>query len=222
MSQHTSDDETEQAPFKRAGRLLYRHSTTAISLSIIWVLASVPIVTIGPATLGLYAAVRSLREKGLVDWSQVYETVHANLVHATLLGLAPPVFVGVGILYLFAPNAMPAPVAVLSVYAGVFLWVVLVPAFIEMSAGADPVDAVTYGYVWVAKRPAVGVRLVLATGILFIVSLVLSIAFVLLFPATMAVYHVVVVADDPDETSVTYSNTRETNDFLATGALSHK
>lgn len=179
---------------KRTLRFTYHHSTVLVPLSILWFFASLPLVTAGPATLGVYTTVLSLRETGAVDRHRVLDTVKRNAVHATLLGLLPPIFLGIA-----AINALgggSTVVAILSLYAGTYLAVVLVPTFVGLARGSDVVEALREGYLWTANNPAVTVHLLVVTIVVTVAAALLTVGFVLLYAGLLATYHVEIVTDD--------------------------
>lgn len=195
--QATDESAGRAGALKRTLRFTYYHSTALVPLSVLWFFASLPLVTAGPATLGAYATVLSLRETGEVDRSRVRRTIRQNLLHATLLGLLPPVFLAIA-----AINALGGGsglIGVLGLYAGTYLAVVLVPTFIEIARGCDVVPALREGYLWTANNPAVAVHLVVVTIVVTVAGALLSIGFVLLFAGVLATYHFEIVSEDGPE-----------------------
>jgi hypothetical protein len=188
-------DHSDDVAIVRTVRFVYQHVLSVVAISVAWTLLSLPVVTIGPATLGAYAAVTSLRERGSVDPDQVRATVRPNLVAAVLLGLGPPVFGSIGVLYVLSPPGGAGPLSLLltavAVYAGVYLAVVLVPTFYEMAGGATPMAALRAGYVSTANDPVWAIRLIVVTATFVAVATVLTVALVLLLPGALTTYHVI-------------------------------
>lgn len=201
MTTHDSTDNTDDmdAPaHKRTLRFVYRHSTMLVGVSVAWFLVSLPLVTIGPATLGAYAAIRSLRETERLDRAYVLRVLRSNGVHAALLSFLPLVFVATATLYLRGTSlgGVGNVVAVIGLYVGGYLGVALIPTFVAMAGGDPPITALKQGYVWVATQPASTLVLAIVTGVLFVGTALLTIGFVVLFPALAFSYHVEVVTNE--------------------------
>lgn len=200
MTAHDSTADADTPVRKRTFQFVYRYSATLVAVSVAWFVASLPVVTVGPATLGAYAAIRSLRETGRIDRAYVVRALRANGLHAALLSVLPLVFVGTAMLYLRggAFGGVGTAVAVVGLYVGGYLGVALVPTFVAMADAEPPTTALKQGYVWVASRPASTIVLALVTGLLFVVTAFLTIGFVLLFPALTFSYHVETLAGELD------------------------
>jgi hypothetical protein len=196
---HGEDDGTENAnanAFVTTLKFVYRHSTALVPVSLVWVLCSLPLVTVGPASLGVYSVVLSLRETGRVDRTHVVETVRTNLVPATLLGFLPVTFVGIASLYVvsgLATGFVGTALTAVALYGGLYVGVLLVPTFVSVASGVEPRTALRESYVWLAGSPATGLQLLLVTAVLLVATLGLSIGFVLLFAGVTTAYHVEVV-----------------------------
>jgi hypothetical protein len=178
-------------------RFVYRHSTALVPASLLWVICSLPVVTVGPASVGVYATVLSLRETGGVDRERVVETVRETLLPATLLGLLPMIFVGISSLYVLsglATGIVGTALTAAALYAGLYLGVLLIPTFVSLASGVAPRVALRESYLWLASAPVTGLQLLLVTVVLLVATLGLSVGFVLLFAGVTAAYHVEVVA----------------------------
>lgn len=197
---------TTKDPLRRAalaaGRFVFAHSYELVPISVAWFLASLPVVTIGPATLGAYAAICSLREadRDSVDWERALALVRAKFVETVALsGLA--FFLGAAFLlyageYLRTTSTVHAVMAVASLYALAFLLLILVPTFIALARGYETTDALRQGYAWTTANAVTAVLLGSATVLVFAVTALLTIGFVLLFPALAFSLHVEVVDID--------------------------
>lgn len=187
----------ETTALKRTIRFVYQQSSSLVVCSVCWFLASLPLVTIGPATVGLYAAVVSLRETGRLDRSRVRRTVRTNGVHAGLLGVLPPAFLAIGVLYgLTASGTLAMVGAVVGLYFGAYTGLTLIPTFIAMAREEPPGAALKQGYLWGATHPTYLVHLAVVTLVVFVATAALTIGFVLLFGGVAAAYHVELVCDD--------------------------
>jgi len=201
MSGPDEGDTERVAAHKRTMRFVYEHSVTLVAVSVAWFVASLPLVTIGPATLGAYAAIRSLRETGTLDSRRVASVLRRNGVHASLLSFLPVMFFIAAGLYLRGGTprtGFETVIAVVGVYIGAYLVVALIPTFVAMAAGDPPTVALKQAYVWTASRPTAALSLTLVTAVIFVVTALLTIGFVLLFPAVAFSYHVEYLADDFD------------------------
>ncbi|EMA27033.1 hypothetical protein [Haloarcula japonica] len=214
-----------------AARQVYRHPLPMVAISVGWVLASIPLITIGPATLGAYRAVRSVREDGRIDRGAVRETLAAHWLDAVLFSGLLVVFPAIAVLYLGQYAATGAPLSGVLGAVGFYLtyhaWVVFALAFVSLADGADAVDAVTGGYRWSVENPVATVLVGIVTATLLIASAVLTIALPLVFPALAAAFHTELFAEnrtasDGDETEATVSPERSVsgggrrNDFSTT------
>ncbi|MEF8852358.1 MAG: hypothetical protein V5A44_05665 [Haloarculaceae archaeon] len=187
------DVEAVHGAFSASFGFVAGNALWVVGVSLAWVVASLPLVTVGPATLGAYAAVASLREHGTVDVAAVRETVREHGVDAVLLGGVVVLIAGVSVLYLARFVRTGATVAgvlgVAGLYVTVHLVLVLVPTFVGLAAGVPLSAAVRTSYRWTITRSVAALSTLLLTGLLLALSLVLTIAFVLVFPAVAAWFH---------------------------------
>ena len=196
LDDERTDDESRSNAFVTTLKFVYRHSTALVPVSFLWVLCSLPLVTVGPASLGVYSVVLSLRETGRVDRNRVVRTVRATFLPATLLGLLPMIFVGISSLYVLsglATGIVGTALTAAALYAGLYLGVLLIPTFVSMASGVDPKVALRESYVWLAGSPVTGLQLLLVTVVLLVATVGLSVGFLLLFAGVTAAYHVEVV-----------------------------
>ncbi|WP_239641015.1 DUF624 domain-containing protein [Natrialba taiwanensis] len=168
-------------------RFVWDHLVSVIGISLAWFLASLPIVTIGPATVGAYRAVLLLREDGAdrVDCEAVATTVRRQFVHATLLALVPLALLAVATNYTLAflatGTVAAGLLALCCTYVGLYAGLVLVPTLLELAAGTSATAALAAGYRWTASHPVGAVSLGIVTGTLFLVTVLLTVAVALLF-----------------------------------------
>jgi hypothetical protein len=192
--------ETLDGALSRTVRFTYDYVLRLIGLSVAWIVVSLPIVTIGPATLAAYASILSLREHGRIDRPFVLHTLQKRWLDATVLGLLPAVFGLVAIsnvaLYLRTGVLVFAAVSVVCVYATVYLILVLIPTFIALANGYEPVTALKTGHGWVNDHPTLSITTALLTLALLALSLVLTVGFVLLFAALAFTLHVEIIEGD--------------------------
>lgn len=211
MSVQTPTATTDAAPtHKRTLRFVYQHSATLVAVGVAWFVASIPLVTIGPATLGAYAAIRSLRETGRLDRGYVASAVRTNGIHAALLSFLPMVFAIPAGLSLRGGTmfvGVDSIIAVVGLYIAGYLVVTLIPAFIAMADGDAPATALKRAYVWTATDPTAALSLALVTAVIFVVTALLTVGFVLLFAGVTFSYHVEYLADDLDAAAETDAST---------------
>ena len=191
---------------KRTLRFVYEHSARLVAVSVAWFVASLPLITIGPATLAAYAAIRSLRETGRLDGGYVASAVRTNGIHAALLSFLPMVFAipaGLSLRGGMTLGGVDSVVAVVGLYVAGYLAVALIPTFIAMADGDPPTVALKQAYVWTATDPTAALSLALVTAIVFVVTALLTIGFVLLFAAVAFSYHVEYLADDLEVAAAT-------------------
>ena len=193
---------------------VYRNPLAVAIVSLAWVIASLPLLTIGPATLGVYAAVRSLREDGSVDTAAVVRTVRTHAINAFLLGGIVGLVATTGVLYLsqFVRTGwtVAGVLGFTALYVAMHLLTVLIPAFVGLVQGISLSDAVKESYRWTVTRPDAALATMTVTGGLLIASLVLTVAFVLVFPALVAWFHAELLEPlfEPDAEPVTRGETR--------------
>lgn len=187
-------------------RFAYRNAFALVGVSVAWSIGALPLVTVGPATLGAYAAIASLAESGSIDYGRVRTRVRQRFVHAMLLGWLPGLFGFVSVAY-FGQYAttrswFAGGLSVVSAYAAAYAVLVLIPAFVEMSRGRAPVESLKVGRRWVTGHPTLAVTTGLVTLGLFVGTALLTVGFVLLFPATAFTFHTRLLAEDGEPVAV--------------------
>lgn len=187
------DIEAVHGAFSASFGFVAQNALSVVSVSLGWALASLPLVTVGPATLGAYAAVASLREDGSVDVGAVRETVRKHGVNAFLLGGVVVLMAGTSVLYIGQFVRTEATVAgvlgVAGLYVTVHLVLVLVPTFVGLAAGVPLSEAVRTSYRWTIAHSVAALSTLLLTGLFLTLSLALTVGFVLVFPAIAAWFH---------------------------------
>jgi len=195
----TDDDgsEPDELVFLQTLRFSYHNIVSLVGISLAWVLVSLPVVTVGPATIGAYRAIIALDETGSVDLAAVSSTVRTNLVPSLLLGILPFVLGGTSLLYVTTLGGggsfWSLAVAVLALYATLYLSVLLIPTFGEMARGREMTQALRESYVWAAQSPTTVVRLTIVTAVVFVISVALTIAVVAIFPGFIMTYQLFLV-----------------------------
>lgn len=189
----SSDVETLRDALRRTTTFIYDHIAVLVGVSIVWSLASIPLLTVGPATVGAYAAIDSLRDSGRLDYDRVRAVVRSGFVHAVLLSGVLLAFGTVGaayaVRYVTTGDAFAAGLAVVAAYATVYAILVLMPAFVAMSRGDPPRAALRQGWRWTAAHPTLSLTAGLLTLLVFAGTALLTVAFVLFFPALAFSFH---------------------------------
>ncbi|MFC7140557.1 hypothetical protein ACFQMA_12065 [Halosimplex aquaticum] len=182
-----------------AFKLLPGHAVSFVVVSLAWSLASLPVVTVGPATLGAYAALISIREEGSVDAGFVLQTLREHGLDALLLGVVVIVTSTISLLYfgrfVATGSRLAGVLGVAGIYVSVHVGLVLVPAFVGLASGADLSEAVRSGYYWTVTQPLVAVSMLVLTSLLLVASALLTVAVVVVFPALAAAFHTELVSD---------------------------
>lgn len=192
-----SDAERFLSAVGETGRFVYRNNHRLVLVSIAWFLASLPVVTAGPATLAAYAAIRTMRSSPAetIDGSHVWSVLKTNGANAAALGLLPAVFAGIGVLYLDQYATTGAvefgALGVVGVTAAMYAVVVLIPAFVSMADGDSMTAALQSARDWTAGRPMLSLTTMVLTVGVAVFTLLLVVAFVLLFAGLAFSYHVV-------------------------------
>ncbi|QLH78303.1 hypothetical protein HZS55_13735 [Halosimplex rubrum] len=186
---------------RTTARFVYRNGPQLVGLSVLWSLAVLPVVTLGPATLGFYAAVGSLdSDRNRVELRSALGTVRRRLVPAVAFGLAPLLFFALSASYLYAflgsQSTFQFAAALATFYVGLYLGLVNVPAFVALSRGASAKTAIESGIGWTAANPTLTMLVGLCTLAILVVTLALTIAVVLVFPAAAFSFQVKAVGDD--------------------------
>lgn len=191
--------------FWSAFPFVYRNTGSVVAISVAWFLVSIPILTVGPATLGAYAAIRSLRDEGAVDVRNVLSTVRTHALNATLLGWIPILIGGTSMLYIATLVSSGETVAgvlgVTGLYLTLHLVMVLIPAFVGLARGHSLSASIKTSYRWTIDRPSTALWMLVTTVLLLIASLLLMVAFPLVFTAITAWFHTELVESiyEPDE-----------------------
>jgi hypothetical protein len=188
------DQRGDELILMRTLRFSYHHVGSLVGISVAWVLLSFPVITLGPATLGAYRAIISLREDGEIRIATMSSTIRSNLVPSVLLGVLPIVVGSTTVLYVTTLTSdsaiLPLGLAVASLYVTAYLFVLLIPTFYKLARNDGLLEAIRESYIWTAGNPTSVVRLFVVTAVLFVVSLLLTVAVVAFFPGFVLSYYV--------------------------------
>lgn len=189
-----SDIDHMASSLRRTGGFVYNNSHTLVLISIGWFLASVPIVTIGPATLAAYIAIDQLNsDVNRIEVSDILASVRQRLVPAFLLGLVPLVFFALSVLYLAAqarePTLLRVSLFYLTLYLALYTSLVMIPTFRRLATGQPASKAMVAGVRWTATHPTLAMLTGIITATVLVFTLLLTIGFALLFPAIAFSFH---------------------------------
>lgn len=190
------------ATLQATARFVWDNLLSVVLVSVAWFVASLPVVTVGPATVGAYCAILSLRAGDGLDVGAVHQTVRDQFVHATLLALFPLVVllvaVNYGVAYLTTGTLLAGVLAVAGAYFAIYAMLVLIPTFVGLAGGASVSDALRNGYLWTAHHAVGTMVLGTVTVLLLATTSVLTVALVLLFAGVACAFHVEFVTDVED------------------------
>ena len=174
-----------------AVRFFYDNGPRLVGLSVAWVLCSLPVVTIGPSTLGAYGAIISLRDDHSIQYDRVRDLLRRH-------GLSSVLLTGTGALYVrryFATRSTVAlGLAIVTLYAAAYVALVLIPTFVELARGAALDQSVRAGVRWTASNAVGAVAMAMATLLLAVVAGALTVAFALVFAGIAFSLHIEVLA----------------------------
>lgn len=191
------DRETFRTAVRDAVYFSYRNVLELFVVSVCWFIAALPIVTIGPATLGAYRVVISLRETESIDPRDVFALVRRQFVHAVLLGLLPLLFWGITLVYAVryvdSRSTIALGLFLITFYIGSYLSMLSIPTFVALAHGESAYDGLAFGHSWLSDHLSAAFLTVLLTLFLAAVFVVLSVAFPVLFAGLAASLHVHVV-----------------------------
>ncbi|RBI60090.1 hypothetical protein DMJ13_20745 [halophilic archaeon] len=181
-------------------QFVYGNGLRLAMLSVAWTICSLPLVTVGPATLAVYVAVQDLRSaRNTIDRSRIFSILRQNGGASAVFSSIPVIFVTIAILYgiqaLKEEVLIGEVIALISGYIGLYVALILIPTFNEMAAGVPPVSALRRGVRWVSSHPTVALTTALLTVIFLVVTVFFTIAFVLLFAGLVVSLHVVIVTE---------------------------
>lgn len=197
------DTQAVYRSFLDAVKFFYEHGPRLVAVSVLWFLCSLPIVTVGPATLAAYAAIVSLRENHRFDREHVVATVKRHSVSAALLSGVPLAFTAVAALYirqyLASQSILALTLGVVTTYAAGYAALILVPAFAGLATGTDLESAVKTAIRWTGQNAMGAVMMGMGTVVMFVVTGLLTVAFVVVFAGIAFSFHLETVLDPPEQ-----------------------
>ena len=197
------DTQAVYRSFFSATSFFYENGPRLVVVSVLWFLCSLPVITIGPATLAAYAAIASLREGHRIDRGHVVTTVKRHGVSAMLLTGVPLAFTGVAALYvrqyLLTRSTVALVLGIVTTYAAAYAALVLVPTFVGLATGVDLEPALKTAVRWTGRNALSAVMLGMGTFVLFVVTALLTIAFVVVFAGIAFSFHLETLLEPPEK-----------------------
>lgn len=193
---------TDQAGFRNAVRavpgFVYHNGLRLTALSLAWTLAAIPLVTIGPATLAAYVIVQDLRsDRNRIDRGRLVAVLRKNGPASVLFSGVPVAFglvtVAYGTASLNRASLAGEAIALVALYIALYAALTLMPTFTALARGADPVDALGFGLGWLRAHPGPALAMGLLSLLVLVVTLLLTIAFPLLFASLVFSLQVAIV-----------------------------
>lgn len=198
VSHRRSDSEVLGEALDELKGFVYANGAELTLVSVCWFFCSLPVVTVGPATLGAYTAIASLHESERINTRRVFTTVRNKLVGATLLGLFPVLLAGIALLYAFhyltTGTLLAGVFALIGAYGAVFAVLVLIPTFVSLAHETPLSQALRQSYLWTVRSPTLTLTVGVITAITGCVLLVFVVAFPLLFAGVTFGFHTLVVS----------------------------
>ncbi|MFB9807100.1 hypothetical protein ACFFQF_18520 [Haladaptatus pallidirubidus] len=183
--------------FQRTGTFIFQHSISLVIISICWFVGSLPLVTSGPATLGAYSAIHSIRNGDRIETRMIRRTLRRHGLNATLLGFVPII---VGIItaiyfhqYIVTNSTFYIVFAIGGVYLFAFLLLISLTTFVRLSDGCTFVEAVKDSYGWVIHNPLLSMMIMLTSGVLLLIGIISIVGLVVIIPAILFSFHLEVV-----------------------------
>ena len=181
----------------------YENGPRLVVLSVLWFLCSLPVVTIGPATLAAYTVIASLREDHRIDRDRVARTIKRHGLSAALLTGVPLAFGVIAALYaqryIATRSVVALALGVVASYAAGYVALVLIPTFAGLATGDELEPALRTAVRWTGQNAMAAVMMGMGTILLFAVTGLLTIAFVVVFAGVTFSFHLETLLETPEE-----------------------
>lgn len=180
------DQEAFRHALSQAPRFVYQNGFRLVIISLLWFLVSLSLVMIGPATLAAYVAIRDLQsDQNRIDRAHVLTVLRRNGIASAMFSGVPVAFGAVAVTYGVAAlergSLLGEVVALVAAYAALYVSLALMPTFAKLAGGEDAVTALRYGLGWLVRHPTPALAMGLVTLVVLSVTVLLTIAFVLMF-----------------------------------------
>lgn len=193
----TSDVEVFRLALRETRSFVYDRLLSLVIISVLWFFASLPVVTLGLATLGAYAAIYSLYDRGRIDRAYLLGVARRHGVEAALVWFLPLLFAGGTLLYLRQASAsaalFPLLFGLLGAYLASHLALVTGITLLLLARDLPLVESLRTAYLWTVNHATLTLTAVLVTALLFVATAALTAGFVLLFPTVAFSLHVLLV-----------------------------
>lgn len=191
------DVEVFRVTLRDAKSFVYERLLRLVVISVAWFFASLPVVTLGVTTLGAYAAIYSLYDRGKIDRGYLLGVLRRHGVEATLVGFLPVLFGGGAFLYFqrAAPSTVGFPLVfgLVGAYLAAHLAIVSVLTLALLARDRPLVESLRTAYLWTVTHVTMVLMAVLVTLVLLVGTAALTAGFVLLFPTVAFSLHVLLV-----------------------------
>lgn len=201
---------TNQGAFRQAvadvPSFVYGNWLRLTVVSVVWFVASIPVVTVGPATLGAYVAIQDLRsDRNRIDRGRILRVLRKNGIASVLFSGIPVIFGVVAATYgataLQQGSLVGEAIALVAAYIALYLALALVPTFVALAQETEPVDAFRYGIRWLVSHPTPALAMGLLSLVVLVLTLLLTIAFVLIFAGVAFSLQIAVVETVDSQTA---------------------
>lgn len=199
IDDETTDIEHFAAALRAAGQFVYHNSNRLVLVSLAWFVLSLPVVTLGVTTLGVYVAVSQLRsDRNRLERGPLFGRVRKQAVPATLFGLFPLVLYAFSVLYLIAPetSTLQTVLFFVTLYGALYATLIMIPAFDALAAGESPKSALLDGVRWTAAHPTLSLLSLVISAVLFVGTILLTIAFPLVFAGLAVSFNVFIISTE--------------------------
>lgn len=202
---------------RRTAAFSYRHSTWLVVVSVCWVVASLPVVTSGLATLGAFSAIRMLRNGDRPCWRTVGKSLRRHGLNVTLMSFVPLLLAAgtalYAVRYIETGSIGYLFLSISGVYLVSFLLLVLLTTVAHLSDGDGFVEAVSAGYRWVIRNPLLSTMSALTMAGIVLIGIASVVGLVVIVPAVLFSLHREVVGSD---TATHRTDGRSESDVLFT------
>lgn len=202
----TSTDQFRRS-LRRTGGFIYHHSSSLVLISICWFVGSFPLITSGPATLGAYSAIRSMRNGDRIETKAIRRTLRSHGLNATLMGFVPVI---VGVLtsayfyrYIVTDATQYIVLSIVGVYLFSFLLLVSLTTFAFLSNEDTFFVAVSDSYGWVIQNPLLSTVIILTSGVLILIGIISIVGLIIIIPAALFSFHLEVIQNSSTEITET-------------------
>ncbi|WP_423747536.1 hypothetical protein V5735_23535 (plasmid) [Haladaptatus sp. SPP-AMP-3] len=179
---------------------VYRHSAWLVVVSVCWVVASLPVVTSGVATLGAFSAIRSLRDGDRPRWRVIAASLRRHGLNATLLSFVPLLLLTSTALYAgryaVTGSIRYLLLSIAGVYLVSFLLLVSLTTVARLSDGDGFVEAVGAGYRWLIRNPLLSAMSMLTMAGIVLAGIVSVVGLVIIVPGVIFSLHLEITDDD--------------------------